>query len=186
MLLHYSYRLTLIISVDDELKTEFGHSFGPRVVFVDEAVFPFKASTVQQIFLDTVKYHRDGVISHYYGPLDGKTQFERSVVYSSKVNWYLQQAIKLYAGQYLNLGDYVVLDSDLVWLKDVRFIHSSGQQNNVYNYAPSNQFHPSYHSTVRSIIGLKLTREHPHYSGISHHIVFVKKVLSSPPSLFLG
>ena len=132
----------------------------------------------QEIFISTVQQTR--VEPHFYGPLSGRTPFE-GVVYGGKLNWYLQQVIKLYAGDYLHLEDYVVLDADLVWFQPVHFIFntSSGASNysgNVYNYAPSNQRHPPYLNIMKAINGLSPTPRDPYYSGISHHMVFAKEV----------
>lgn len=53
---------------------------------------------------------------------DGNSEVED--VLRSRTGWYFQQIVKLLAGRLFHLkGDYVVVDGDVVWFKDVRFIN---------------------------------------------------------------
>ena len=124
--------------------------------------------------------------------------------------WIWQQFAKLWARQLIGFGgDYVVIDSDVVWLKDVQLIdrdhceslsaaganQSSGSSRIGaqcrYLYATSNQYHEAYLQSVTEILGLDFSRatsqssgspvwrKGQHVSGISHHMVFSGAVLDS-------
>ena len=69
----------------------------------------------------------------------------------------------------------MLLDSDIVWMKDVNFKvpNSTTQQ---HNYAYSSQWHASYRSTMKMILDI----EHAsgtYMSGICHHMVILKHVI---------
>jgi trehalose utilization protein len=51
----------------------------------------------------------------------------------------------------------------------------------IYYYTPSNQYWPSYYNTMSKITGLLPTviANTSHYSGIVHHMVFVKEILDN-------
>jgi hypothetical protein len=142
------------------------------VKFVEEESFPFNASQVADVMIDAVK--QKGL----YPLDDGKSTYERALW--GKLGWFLQQILKIYAGVVLNLDDYVLLDSDLVWFKDVTFIKSwskTGQR--TYYYATSNQYHPPYIASLKRIAGIGLLPNQKfHRSGIVHHMVIVKSVMS--------
>lgn len=173
--------LTYLVDVDKfyvltpnakQLEDKLGKLCGPRVKFIDETIFPFNWQNITEVMYDTVKQR--GVY-----PLHGKSQFEH-VLYS-KTSWFLQQLIKFYAGTVLGLKDYVLLDSDIVFFRNVTFINettSSGVTR--YNYASSNQYHPAYMASMTRISGVDVlkTEKHETYrSGIVHHMVIVRSVL---------
>jgi hypothetical protein len=151
---------------DIEKSSDFVHN--PRIIFVDESKFPFKAENVADIMIDSVKWR--GLY-----PLDnGRSQFERTVY--GRIGWFLQQLLKFYAGKVIGLKNYVILDSDIVWFKDVKFINNS--LTNTYNYASSSQYHTAYMATLKKISGVDLLDDKgPFRSGIVHHIVIVQEVL---------
>lgn len=150
-----------------KLKESMGDFQSSRVIFVDESVFPFNKDTVCDVMLQTVRE-----IGKY--PLDkGKSIFEN--ILWQRAGWFLQQLLKLYAGIVLKLEDFVLLDSDIVWYKEVRFINKTSSS---YFYAYSSQYHPSYRSSMRLILGLDHTPGQ-YYSGICHHMVIKKDVLSA-------
>ena len=72
-----------------------------------------------------------------------------------------------------SIDDFIVLDSDLVFFKDIKLKNDSMGR---YNYAYSSQWHASYRATMRLILGIEHTPG-PYYSGICHHMVMVKKVI---------
>lgn len=154
----------------DSLQSRLGAQLGPRVVFVDEKRFPFDWRNVSDVMIRTVE--EKGVY-----PLNGKSQFEHTVW--GRIGWFLQQLLKMYAGKVLQLGDYVLLDSDIVWFKDTKFINETIDDNLTrYYYACSSQYHPAYIATLKRISGVELYHNPDmHRSGISHHIVIVKAVL---------
>ena len=136
-----------------------------RVIFVDEKSFPLKFESVADVMLDSVAQ-----VGKY--PLKkGKSQFESFMW--SKLGWFFQQVVKIYAGEFLGLEDFVVLDSDLVFFRDIKFKNDSIGR---YNYAYSSQWHASYRATMKLILGIDHTPG-PYYSGICHHMVMVKKVI---------
>ena len=81
--------------------------------------------------------------------------------------------MKVYAGDFLGLENFVVLDSDLVFFKDIKLKNDSIGR---YNYAYSSQWHASYRATMKLILGIDHTPG-PYYSGICHHMVILKKVM---------
>ena len=149
----------------DKLSEKLSSKVGERVVFVDEKTFPLKFENVADVMLDTVAQ-----VGKY--PLkNGKSQFEAFMW--SKLGWFFQQVVKIYAGEFLGIDDFIVLDSDLVFFKDIKLKNDSMGR---YNYAYSSQWHASYRATMRLILGIEHTPG-PYYSGICHHMVMVKKVI---------
>ena len=71
--------------------------------------------------------------------------------------------------------DYVIIDSDIVWYKDIHFyVNNTGK----YYYAYSRDFHKNYGNTMFEIIRIKVTSI-PQISGIAHHMAMSYKVLNS-------
>lgn len=155
-----------------QLQEKVGKDLGPRVKFIDESIFPFDWRNVSDVMIETVR--EKGVY-----PLTGKSQFEGTVW--GRIGWFLQQLLKFYAGKVLNIGDYVLLDSDIVWFKDTHFINESiihnGQNITRYYYASSSQYHAPYMATLKRISGQDLIKADTHRSGIAHHMVLAKHVL---------
>eukprot|EP01038_Epipyxis_sp_PR26KG_P004065 gene4065-5809_t len=151
---------------------------GKRVIFVDESIFPFNGTDVVDIMMETVR--QKGVY-----PLSGKTNFEHSVW--GRIGWFLQQLLKFYAGKVLAINDYVLLDSDIVWFKNISFVNVSSVFSpnlNIttakYYYASSNQYHPAYMATLKRISGVDLYKngkQDVFRSGICHHMVIIRSVL---------
>lgn len=156
-----------------QLQEKVGKDLGPRVKFIDESIFPFDWRNISDVMIETVR--EKGVY-----PLTGKSQFEGTVW--GRVGWFLQQLLKFYAGRVLGLGDYVLLDSDIVWFKDTRFINETVVHNGVnttrFYYASSSQYHAPYMATLKRISGMDLFKSpDTHRSGIAHHMVLAKHVL---------
>lgn len=162
-----------VIAQDQKLEDKFGSYFGSRVRFVSESNFPWTSRHVQRVLYEAVKLKNPNY------PLTGSSEFEKWI--EERSGWYLQQLMKLHAGEVLGLGDYVVLDADLCWFKPIAFIANQSGDFLTYYYTPSNQQHSSYYRTMKSILQIepKLTPSNIHYSGISHHMVFSKHVLQS-------
>lgn len=97
---------------------------------------------------------------------------------STRNGWYLQQLLKLYAGNVIPgiLETYLVLDSDTFFLKPTIFI-----DNGKPLYAYSNEYHIPYFN--------HMSRLHPSFkkvyprSGICHHMIFQKKYIDEIFSL---
>eukprot|EP01041_Mallomonas_annulata_P012505 gene12505-26344_t len=154
------------------LEKRVGPALGPRVKFVDESIFPFSKSDVSRVMVDAVR--TKGLY-----PLTGSSEFEKSL--DGKGGWFFQQILKFYAGLVIpGLGDYVLLDGDLVWLKNVSFINRNATQQPNYFYATSSQYHADYFAVMKVVTGLD--RADPagvHRSGIVHHMVICKHVLQA-------
>lgn len=140
-----------------------------RLQFVKEDLFPFHAGNVSDTMIEAVKWK--GIY-----PITGKSQFEKTAW--SRAHWFMQQLFKLYAGKVLNLDDFVLLDSDVVWFRNITFINSTSDGWVRYNYASSSQYHPPYMATLKRIAGVDLFPAPQVFrSGICHHMVISKHVL---------
>ena len=108
-------------------------------ISIPETIFPFSIKTIENIH--------------------GK---------SSRCGWYLQQLIKLYAGNIISgiLEKYLVIDSDTHFLKPTRFTKM-----NKSLYAYGTEFHKSYFEHMKRLDPsfIKVDKEH---SGICHHMLF--------------
>ena len=154
-----------------QLHEKLSKALGPRVVFVDEGIFPFGMRNVSEVMIETVR--EKGIYE-----LTGKTPFEHTVW--GRGGWFLQQLLKFYAGRVLGIGDFVLLDSDIVWFRNVSFVNATNEDGvpTRYNYATSNQYHGPYVATLRRISGLDLFKgKDVHRSGIVHHMVIMQRVL---------
>lgn len=160
----------VITPASSDLTNKFSSILGERVVFVDEKSFPFNGSSVADVMIESVKHK--GVY-----PLDnGKSPFERALW--ARIGWFLQQLLKIYAGKVLHLQDYVLLDSDIVWFKDVKFIQDNTVVPRTYLYSTSNQYHPAYIASMVRIGGVNLLpNQKYHRSGICHHMVIAEYIL---------
>ena len=120
---------------------------------MSEDIFPFK-TYIQSYFASYNKSNRNG--------------------------WYLQQLLKLYAGQIIPgiISNYLVIDADVFFLKPtsffnkVKIIDSSGfNEINQYVFTAGYEYHKPYFDHMK--------RLHPTFckmkancSGISHHMMF--------------
>jgi hypothetical protein len=108
-------------------------------ITISETIFPFSIQTIENIH--------------------GK---------SSRCGWYLQQLIKLYAGNIIPdiLGKYLVIDSDTHFIKPVRFI-----ENNKSLYAYGTEYHKPYFEHMKRLDPsfVKIDKDR---SGICHHMLF--------------
>ena len=146
-----------------------------RIKFMDESLFPFSHQDVSETMLQAVseagKYN-----------LSGRSDFERYL--QSRTGWYLQQLIKLYSGFVIpTIEDYLLLDGDLIWLRNVSLINNqlSTKAKGSYFYVSSSQYHSDYLHVYKSLTGYDIFA-HPkglYRSGIVHHMVIVQSVLKS-------
>ena len=93
---------------------------------------------------------------------------------TERIGWYLQQLIKLYAGNVIDgiLDNYLVIDCDTFFLKKTRFfrnnlpLYNVGTEHHAPYFEHMNKMHPSLHKCTN-------------HSGITHHMMFQKKIVSS-------
>jgi hypothetical protein len=115
-------------------------------ITIDETIFPFNMNDLNSKF---GKCERNG--------------------------WYLQQLLKLYAGNTIPdiLKNYLIIDSDVFFLKPTEFIDSSER----YIYTTGNEYHVPYFNHMNKLHPL-LEKVHP-LSGISHHMIVNTDILNS-------
>lgn len=157
-----------------DLKAKYARKWGKRVTFVHQSTVGFSFKKIQSVIQAVV----DAKITRVTGQ-ESTNSFQKEL--QRKTGWYLQQLAKFYAGTVLKLDDYVVLDADIVWHKDVPLIDRSLTAERIpnlnrYLYAYSTQVHPAYASTMRQLLDIEATPG-KHMSGIVHHIVVVKEVM---------
>ena len=110
---------------------------------IDEKTFPFRIQDVDK-FIQTPK--RNG--------------------------WYLQQILKLYASLVIEdmLDDYVVIDADTLFLREISFkssgkyLFNMGTEHHVPYFEHMKRLHPSFEKMVK-------------LSGISHHMIFNRNIV---------
>ena len=87
--------------------------------------------------------------------------------------WYYQQLLKLYASLVIEemLDDYVVVDADTLFLKEIsfksgeRYMFNMGDEYHIPYFEHMNRVHPSFEKMVK-------------LSGISHHMIFNRMIVS--------
>jgi len=124
---------------------------GQRVVWVDEKVFPFNVNDVARHF----SCH-------------------------NKCGWYLQQLLKMYAGRVIpGLLDYLVVDADVVWFKELTMIAGRGDDGRPsrFYYDTAAQHVAPYFQQINRLTGGQVHRVDRALSGVSHHMVFKLDVL---------
>lgn len=142
------YRNIYIISHDASIDL-FDEDIFQGTKIIDETVFPFKISDVNK-YIQTPK--RNG--------------------------WYIQQLLKLYASFVIEemLDDYVVIDADTLFLKEISFksgdkyMFNLGDEYHIPYFEHMKRMHPSFEKMIR-------------FSGISHHMIFNRKIVSEMMAL---
>jgi L-rhamnose mutarotase len=92
---------------------------------------------------------------------------------NNRNGWYLQQLYKLYASIFIEeiLDNYLVIDADTYFLKPTKFIDNESK----YLFNIGTEYHRPYFSHMNKMHPtLKKTLK---YSGITHHMIFNKKIL---------
>lgn len=115
------------------------------VIIIDEKIFDFNIKTV-----------------------------EKYIGIRKRCGWYLQQLIKLYAGNTIDgiLDNYLVIDSDTLFLKPTNFITND----NKYIFTTGTEYHIPYFLHINKLHpDLKKTLP---LSGISHHMIFNKQIVN--------
>jgi hypothetical protein len=93
---------------------------------------------------------------------------------NSRIGWIYQQLLKLYAPFVIPdiSSNVLVLDADTIFLNPVSFLGSNSE--GLYNYGF--EYHKPYFEYISRLLP-GLTKVFPSLSGISHHMLFQKKVL---------
>jgi FkbM family methyltransferase len=93
---------------------------------------------------------------------------------SSRNGWYLQQLLKLYAGNVIPniLERYLVIDADTFFLKPTTFID---ENKCLYNYGV--EYHSPYFEHMARLSS-DLIKVHNTMSGICHHMIFETKYIN--------
>ena len=82
----------------------------------------------------------------------------------TRVGWYFQQLIKLYAYRYLKSERILIFDSDIIMLKPVTFF-----LDNKICFSMGDEHHEPYFTHLKKLIpGIDIL---PKYSGICHHMM---------------
>jgi hypothetical protein len=110
-----------------------------ETITIDEKIFPFQMHDIENIF--------------------GKT---------TRNGWYLQQLLKLYAGNVIPgiLKRYLIIDSDTHFLRPTKFITDDGK----HIFTTGTEYHNPYFLHMNKLHP-SLKKRHP-LSGISHHMFF--------------
>jgi uncharacterized short protein YbdD (DUF466 family) len=127
----------------------------PRIKIVDEGLFPFTKEDVKT-------YH-------------GQT---------NRLGWYFQQLLKLYAGKVIPgiLDKYLVIDSDVYFLKPINFIDDTDVNNIICLYGYGDEYHPNYFGHMNRMHP-SLCRMIHDKSGICHHMMFDKNYVEKMMNL---
>lgn len=137
------FRKIFIISHDTEMDLFLEEVFNGCVV-MSENVFPFSIDDIDRI-INTPK--RNG--------------------------WYFQQLIKLYISLVIPevLDDYVIVDSDTLFLREIRFKSGPRYMLNMADECHDPYFHhmKRVHPSFRKMVNL---------SGIAHHMIFNRQIIS--------
>jgi len=115
-------------------------------IMIDENIFPFK-----------------DFIKEYFDKCNGK---------KSRIGWYFQQLIKLYALFYIPdiLENCLILDADVFFLRPINFI-----ENNIPIYTTGNEYNIPYFEHMK-LLHTSFQKVH-HESGICHHMMFNKNYI---------
>lgn len=129
------------------------------IVSVDPTVSVEGCITIPE---DTFSVDKKFIADHF-GKYYGK---------SKRNGWYFQQLLKLYAGFDIVgiLDDYLVIDSDVFFLKPTHFF-----EDGKYLFCYSNNFHQAYFEHLE-LLHPEFSKQ-MHKSGIAHHMFFNKNIL---------
>jgi len=113
-------------------------------VLIDENSFPFNIDTIKEYLGD-----------------------------NERCGWYLQQLLKLYSGFVIPdiLDNYLVIDSDTVFLKSTKFF-----ENDIPLYNFGTEYHVPYF--IHMVTLYPTFAKVNNMSGISHHLIFQKHILN--------
>ncbi len=134
------------------------HPLTDNAEWIDESFFPFNKYMISFLFTE------------------GDPQQARSFLAlpSSRIGWYFQQLLKLYAPFVIPdiSSNVLILDADTVFLNPVEFIDDSG--NGLYNVGTEHHL-PYFVHAKKFLPGLN--KLFPHHSCITHHMLFQRPIL---------
>lgn len=84
--------------------------------------------------------------------------------------WYFQQILKLGMADKVDTDYYLVVDSDIVFLREVSFFNDKGRP----LYAPATEYHKPYFDVFEQVLGFPANRE---YSFTAHHMVYNRHIV---------
>lgn len=141
-----------------------------RVIVVSDEKFTDKAEWFDEKMYPFSKFE----VAYYLNGQDESSASQYMSKANSRVGWYYQQLLKLYAPFVIPgiSSDVLILDSDTIFFRPVEFINKQGKA--LYN--PGSENWPPYFIHANKLLpGLK--KLYPEYSGISHHMLFQLPVL---------
>jgi len=150
---------------------------GPHDIDIIEKSIPFTKKNIigyRNIYLvscdPTIKLPGTITIDENIYPFT-KKNFIKKFGNNSRNGWYLQQLLKMYAGNVIPgiLKRYLVIDSDTFFLKPINFITNDGK-----NYLTrGSEYHDPYFKHMNKLHpALYKHQELNGISGISHHMFF--------------
>ena len=146
--------------IEDQIKYTKKNIIGYRNIYLIYKDTSLQIDGCITITEDLYPFNKD-TVAKYHGKLD-------------RNGWYLQQLLKLYAGNIIPgiLDTYLVIDSDTFFLKPTVFQHNGkwlycfGVENHKPYFDHMARLHPSF------------VKMDPSRSGICHHMVFQKKYVN--------
>jgi hypothetical protein len=129
-----------------------------EAIWIDESKFPF---TKLDIALELFK-SREKSLEYLKTP-------------NNRLGWVFQQLLKLYSSFIIEgiSSNVLILDSDTIFLNPVEFIQESGAA--FFNIG--DQYHAPYFTHMKRLLP-SLSKVYENYSGIVHHMLFQRSVLS--------
>lgn len=176
----YSCDDEIIMSIDSEKSFDVTILVGPNDNEVVDSVISFTKQNVigyRNIYLICANPNIsiDGTITIDEKIFPFKMQdLDDKFGQNSRSGWYLQQLLKMYAGNIVPgiLPRYLIIDCDTHFIKPAEFITNDGR----YIYTTGTEYHHVYFDHM-SRLHPSLKKIHP-LSGISHHTFFDKNILN--------
>ena len=141
-----------------------------RVIVVSASQLTDKAEWVDEVFYPFSKYD----VALHLNKGDHAQALKYLTKPGSRLGWYYQQLLKLYAAYVIPdiSSNVLVLDADIIFLNPVEFLNSASAG----LYKPSTQSHTPYYKHAKRLVpGFK--KGFYTYSGIADHMIFQKCVL---------
>ena len=127
-------------------------------------VSPDTAKARNFINQDNISYIRDDDVIDR-----GNNFYEYFYKGIDRSGWLKQQFIKISADKFCEMENYLVVDSDTIFLRPITFY-----RNNQYVMHVSESYHPPYHELLAKILELQRTSI---LSFISHYMLFNKQII---------
>lgn len=141
-----------------------------RIIVISPERYTYKADWYDERDYPFSKFD----IALYLNQGDAKKAKEYAHESHSRVGWYYQQLLKLYAPFVIPgiSSNVLILDADTIFLRSVQFIDNEGMA--LYN--TGTEYHEAYFEHFKKVLPdyEKVFLEH---SGISHHMLFQRHIL---------